>query len=160
MSTKKPKASKSKAPKALDPFEARYAILLARRVSLDAIEIGRAYVIHARRGSVGVAVYDEDERQIGTKEQLATLLRVTIAEGLRCAILLDDHLVQSDPVRLAWFRKLLRAAAERTQVLVFTCKPDDYLEDGDDADGRVRGIDLRPLVKRIPFRAPRVRSDR
>jgi hypothetical protein len=38
-----------------DVFEKRYARLLARRVPLDAIEVGRAYVIHARNGGVGVA---------------------------------------------------------------------------------------------------------
>jgi hypothetical protein len=43
-----------------DPFEARYASLLARRVPLEAIEMGRAYVIHARNGSVGVAVREDD----------------------------------------------------------------------------------------------------
>ena len=37
----------------------RYALLVARRVPLDAIVIGRAYVIHARNGGVGVAVRDE-----------------------------------------------------------------------------------------------------
>jgi hypothetical protein len=38
----------------------RYALLLARRVPLDAIEVGRAYVIHARNGGVGVAVREVD----------------------------------------------------------------------------------------------------
>ena len=35
--------------------------LLARRIPLDTIVIGRAYVIHARNGGVGVAVHDEDQ---------------------------------------------------------------------------------------------------
>jgi hypothetical protein len=37
----------------------RYALLLARRVPLDAIVVGRAYVIHARNGGIGVAVVVE-----------------------------------------------------------------------------------------------------
>jgi hypothetical protein len=37
-------------------LEDRYKPLLARRVSRSSIILGRAYVIHARRGGVGVAV--------------------------------------------------------------------------------------------------------
>lgn len=37
----------------------RYALLLARRVPLDAVVVGRPDVIHARNGGVGVAVLDE-----------------------------------------------------------------------------------------------------
>jgi hypothetical protein len=37
-----------------------HALLLARRVPLDAIEVGRAYVIHARNGGVGVAISEPD----------------------------------------------------------------------------------------------------
>lgn len=37
----------------------RHRSLLSRRVPRDQIELGRAYVIHARNGGVGVAV-DED----------------------------------------------------------------------------------------------------
>lgn len=43
--------------------EERYAqLLLARRVPRADIEIGRAYVIHARNGGVGVAVKDHFSR--------------------------------------------------------------------------------------------------
>jgi len=37
-------------------FEERYEPLLARRILRDDVTIGRAYVIHARNGGVGVAV--------------------------------------------------------------------------------------------------------
>ena len=37
----------------------RYALLVARRVPLDTIVLGRAYVIHARHGGVGVAVRED-----------------------------------------------------------------------------------------------------
>jgi hypothetical protein len=40
-------------------FEDRYQPLLARRIPRDEVVLGRAYVIHARNGGVGVAV-DED----------------------------------------------------------------------------------------------------
>ena len=36
------------------------ASLLARRVPHDEVLLGRAYIIHARNGGVGVAVRDED----------------------------------------------------------------------------------------------------
>ncbi len=38
------------------PFYDRYRPLLERRVPVEEIELGRAYVIHARNGGVGVAV--------------------------------------------------------------------------------------------------------
>jgi hypothetical protein len=41
----------------------RYRLLLARRVPLEAIVIGRAYVIHARNGGVGVA--EREDGRIG-----------------------------------------------------------------------------------------------
>ena len=43
-------------------FEARYAPLLARRVPFEDVVLGRAYVIHARNGSVGVAVVEDGNR--------------------------------------------------------------------------------------------------
>ncbi|MFH1467868.1 MAG: hypothetical protein ABIO70_26015 [Pseudomonadota bacterium] len=39
-----------------------HAPLLARRVPLDEVEVGKVYVIHARNGGVGVAVKDENGR--------------------------------------------------------------------------------------------------
>ena len=40
-------------------FEDRYQPLLARRVPRDDVTVGRAYVIHARNGGVGVAVMED-----------------------------------------------------------------------------------------------------
>jgi len=40
-------------------MDERYRLLLSRRLLRDQIQLGRAYVIHARNGGVGVAV-DED----------------------------------------------------------------------------------------------------
>jgi hypothetical protein len=44
-------------------IEDRYKPLLARRVSRESIALGRAYLIHARNGGVGVAV--EDDGRLG-----------------------------------------------------------------------------------------------
>jgi len=63
----------------------------------------------------------------GTRDQLATLLRLSIAESLKCAVVLDDHLAQTDPKRFEWFRAALRSAAATVQVIVLTCRPDDYV---------------------------------
>jgi hypothetical protein len=40
-------------------LDERYAVLLVRRVPVDDIVLGRAYVIHARNGGVGVAVRED-----------------------------------------------------------------------------------------------------
>jgi DNA repair exonuclease SbcCD ATPase subunit len=70
-----------------------------------------------------------DRLSIGTREQLSTLFRLCLAERLRSALLLDDQLVQSDPERLRWFRRVLRETAQKgIQIIVLTCRPDDYLE--------------------------------
>lgn len=95
---------------------------------------------------------------VGTQEQLATLLRLTVAEHLETTLVLDDHLTQTDPSRSAWFREVLRQHASKTQIVVLTCRPLDYLraEDlpqGEDsmttrAAGIVRAIDLSRLIQR------------
>ena len=41
-------------------FEDKYEALLARRIPLEQIEIGKAYVIHARNGGVGIAVHQNE----------------------------------------------------------------------------------------------------
>jgi hypothetical protein len=101
---------------------------------------------------------------VGTRDQLATLLRLTIADQLKAAIVLDDHLVHTDPRRLAWFRGVLLKTALNAQVVVLTCRPEDYLSPDelpsgvamrDLAGGSIRSIDASRAVKRwslIPAR--------
>ena len=64
---------------------------------------------------------------VGTRDHLATLVRLSIALQLKSAIVLDDHLVHTDLGRLAWFREALRQTAAQTQVVVLTCRPLDYV---------------------------------
>src|SRR5205823_13379849 len=64
---------------------------------------------------------------VGTREQLSTLYRLSLAEYLGTAIVLDDQLVQSDDSRMDWFRALLTERAHSFQIIVFTCRPGDYL---------------------------------
>jgi AAA domain len=83
---------------------------------------------------------------IGTREQLSTLFRLCLAERLGSALLLDDQLVQSDPDRLRWFRRALRdTASAGVQIVVLTCRPDDYLEPAEVPPPHV--VDLGSIVQ-------------
>lgn len=102
---------------------------------------------------------------VGTRDQLATLIRLAIAKQLKSALVLDDHLVHTDPSRLDWFMDVLRQTALDAQVLVFTCRPQDYLRTEDLpkageamrelAGGTVRAVDLTKIVTNWPERAAR-----
>jgi DNA repair exonuclease SbcCD ATPase subunit len=114
----------------------------------------------ATQGVVVSGIVRETELiSVGTREQLSTLLRLALAEYLRTAIVLDDQLVQSDETRMDWFRGLLTEKAQAFQIVVFTCRPDDYLvtnafvPDGDvfhadTHDGIVRAVDLGRALHR------------
>ena len=64
---------------------------------------------------------------VGTREQLSTLYRLCLAEYLGTTVVLDDQLVQSDVKRMDWFRALLAEKARTFQIIVFTCRPRDYV---------------------------------
>ena len=87
---------------------------------------------------------------IGTREQLATLIRLAIAAHLRTAVVLDDQLVHSDSARMKWFRHRIGFSVRehRHQVIVFTCRPDDYLSDGSTVDDSVTLVDLEARISR------------
>lgn len=98
-----------------------------------------------------------DMLSVGTRDQLATLIRLTIADELRSTIILDDHLVNTDPIRLLWFREVLRRTSVNTQVIVLTCRAEDYLSSDevpvdtamrDLAAGTVRAIDVERVLTR------------
>ena len=70
---------------------------------------------------------------------------------------LRSNLVHSDPRRLSWFRQALVKAAVKTQVIVLTCRPQDYLSDAevpqasaslDLAGGAIRAVDLARVMMR------------
>ena len=86
---------------------------------------------------------------VGTKEQIATLVRLAIAAQLQTALVLDDQLVHSDTERLRWFRDRLCASAHdrQHQIVVITCRPGDYLPpEGADATYPVNVVDLSTVV--------------
>jgi hypothetical protein len=119
--------------------------------------------LSAQLGTDGViasgAVRPVDEISVGTREQLSTLYRLSLAEYLHSTIVLDDQLVHSDDGRMGWFRALMVEKAPCFQILVFTCRPTDYLgsvplvQDGNAAHadhdgGLMRCIDLRRVIRR------------
>ena len=87
---------------------------------------------------------------LGTQEQLATLLRLAVAEQLGTTLVLDDHLTQTDPARSAWFRDVLRQHAAKAQVIVVTCRPRDYLFEEDlPAEGEAMAVRAGGIVRAI-----------
>jgi len=93
---------------------------------------------------------------VGTRDQLSTVFRLTLAEQLKTAVILDDQLTQSDARRMLWLRDLLKEIARNIQVIVFTCRPDDYLVPAggrgrtkrEDEQPKVRAVDLEQFIER------------
>jgi hypothetical protein len=116
----------------------------------------------AQLGTEGVVVSGTvrpaERMSVGTREQLSTLYRLSLAEYLGTTVVLDDQLVQSDLERMDWLRKLLVEKARVFQIVVFTCRPTDYLPSSafpkakavhkDTDDGFVRAINLARTVDR------------
>ena len=88
------------------------------------------------------------ELSVGTREQLATIVRLAIAAQLRTAVLLDDQLVHSDSGRIEWFREQLRNSVREYdhQVIVMTCRRSDYA-----LDDEVLGHELKPPTDGPPL---------
>jgi len=137
------------------PISARLADLTGARYA------GLRLDQHLKAETVEVAAAKPDDDvldalSVGTRDQVATLLRLTVAEQLKSAIVLDDHLVHTDLDRLEWFREALRSVALTTQVVVITCRPHDYLRPSelpegatrDLAGGVVRVLDVSRLIRR------------
>jgi AAA domain-containing protein len=100
-----------------------------------------------------------EQLSVGTRDQLSTLYRLSLAEYLRTVIVLDDQLVQSDGKRMDWFRALLNEKAHSFQIVVFTCRPTDYLPASalvpqesavyaDTEGGFIRAVDLGRALRR------------
>ena len=78
----------------------------------------------------------------GAREQMGVISRLAYADLLKEAgrptlVILDDALVHSDDERLAQMKRVLFDAAQRHQVLLFTCHP---------ADWRDMGVPMRALA--------------
>jgi DNA repair exonuclease SbcCD ATPase subunit len=71
-----------------------------------------------------------DQLSQGAKEQLLLCLRLAVAQELAAdepqVLILDDVLVNTDPVRQDRVLDVLGAQAARLQILILTCHPDRY----------------------------------
>lgn len=74
--------------------------------------------------------YAFDQLSQGAKEQLLLCLRLAIAQELATeepqVLILDDVLVNTDPVRQDRILDVLGTQAARLQILILTCHPDRY----------------------------------
>ena len=115
------------------------------------VELGLDPDLKTRDIAAVGAARDVSDLSVGTREQLATLIRVAIAGHLQTALILDDQLVHSDPERLTWFRQQLRASAGEHghQVIVLTCRPADYVVTQPEVSGgTVSVVDLGAAISR------------
>ncbi len=76
-----------------------------------------------------------DTLSIGTREQLAVLVRLAYADllaeaGVPVSVVLDDALVNSDDERRDRMKAILYQAARRYQILVLTCHGREYRDAG------------------------------
>jgi len=76
-----------------------------------------------------------DALSFGAREQMALISRLAYADVLREAgrptlLILDDALVHADGGRLAAMKRILYQAAQRHQILLFTCQPDKWADLG------------------------------
>jgi chromosome segregation ATPase len=95
---------------------------------------------------------------VGTRDQLATLIRLVLAAHLKSTLLLDDQLTQSDTCRVKWFRDRLRASVREHghQIIVITCRALDYVSQeempnpdcssSESSDGKLKVFDLQKLL--------------
>jgi len=125
----------------VDPVSDRMAALTGGRYG----KVDIAPALQTAGIDLGGASREAASLSLGTQEQLATLLRISIAEALTSFLVMDDQLTQSDAARMERLRVMLRAASAGVQVVVFTCHPDAYLVD---AGPEVATVDLRRVVKR------------
>ena len=82
-------------------------------------------ITSVRRGGVGEEPFEQLSE--GTREQIAILVRLALAEllcdrGLPAVVVLDDALVFSDDLRMQRMFRVLERAAERLQILMLTCR--------------------------------------
>lgn len=80
-------------------------------------------------------VGDVEDLSFGSREQLGLISRVAYADLLAQAgrptlLILDDALVHSDEGRLAQMKRVIYDAAQRHQLLLFTCHPNAWRDLG------------------------------
>ena len=86
-------------------------------------------------GPHGPEAGDFETLSFGAREQMGVISRLAYADLLKEAgrptlIILDDALVHSDEQRLAQMKRVLFDAAQRHQVLLFSCHPGRWRDMG------------------------------
>jgi uncharacterized protein YhaN len=107
------------------PVTERFLAITAGRYAQVLLDPGlRVLTVSAKGGERSLV-----SLSVGTRDQLATLIRLSLTAHLRSVLVLDDQLTNSDPCRLDWFRERLRASVRdhHHQIIVITCRPLDYL---------------------------------
>lgn len=89
-----------------------------------------------RPGSAAMAAFET--LSFGAREQMGLISRLAYADLLKAAgrptlLILDDALVHSDDERLGQMKRVLFDAAQRHQVLLFTCHPKLWMDLGAEA---------------------------
>ncbi|MBC5782629.1 GTP-binding protein [Ramlibacter sp. USB13] len=89
----------------------------------------------SRSGAFGTETGRFEELSGGEREQLGIIARLAYADLLKEAgkptlVMLDDSLVNSDHERLARMKRVLYDAAQRHQILIFTCHQENWLDMG------------------------------
>jgi hypothetical protein len=88
-----------------------------------------------RKGAHGMEAGNFDELSFGAREQTGLISRLAYADLLKesgkpTLIILDDALVHTDPRRLEQMKRILFDAAQRHQILLFSCHPDNGRDHG------------------------------
>lgn len=91
-----------------------------------------------RIGPRGQESGEFEELSVGTREQMGIVARLAYADLLQEAgrptlLILDDALVNTDDDRLGQMKRVLYDAAQRHQVLIFTCHPAAWRDLGAEA---------------------------
>lgn len=97
----------------------------------------------------GRDAYDDvDALSYGAREQMGLISRLAYADLLRAAgkptlVILDDALVHCDATRLEQMKRMLYDAAQRHQILLFSCHPENWRDLG------VAARDLQTLKRDV-----------
>ncbi len=96
----------------------------------DAIELDEQLLPHALRSTRYRARLPLDSLSHGTHEQVAVLVRLAMAMLLsrdeRQLVVLDDRLVNADRDRMERLCAIVQEAAQESQVVLATCRPELY----------------------------------
>ncbi len=123
----------------VEPVSERIASLTAGRYG----ELAIGPKLDATGIELGGSKREFGTLSVGTREQIALLLRLAIVEALGTFVVLDDQLAQTDELRMRRTRRLLEQVAEDSQVIVLTCHPSNYK-----AESPNHIVDLGRLLRR------------